>query len=92
MTTRTKRTVLTAGMLLLTVALLSPLATSQHAPTQNVASADVERQVDRVFERWTSTTPGCAVAISVDGKPILSKAYGTADLEHDVPNTPDTIF
>ena len=27
-----------------------------------------------------------------DGKPALAKAYGMADLEHDVQNTPDTIF
>ena len=26
------------------------------------------------------------------GKPVLAKGYGMADLEHDVPITPDTIF
>ena len=30
--------------------------------------------------------------MAVRGKPVLMKAYGMADLEHDVPNTPDTIF
>ena len=51
-----------------------------------------EAEVDRVFAKWTSSTPGCAVGVAVDGKPALAKGYGMADLEHDVKNTPDTIF
>src|SRR5687768_7366350 len=51
-----------------------------------------EKTVDAVFSRWTTSTPGCAVGVAVGGKPVLMKAYGMADLEHDVPNTPDTIF
>jgi CubicO group peptidase (beta-lactamase class C family) len=53
---------------------------------------NAEAQVDKIFSRWTATTPGCAVGASVGGKTVLSKAYGLADLEHDVKNTPDTIF
>ena len=57
------------------------------------ASPDVDAQVDRVFSRWnTSSTPGCAVGAAVDGRPVLAKAYGMADLEHDVKNAPDSIF
>jgi len=48
--------------------------------------------VDDIFAKWTSSTPGCAVGVAVGGKPVLMKAYGMADLEHDVRNTPDTIF
>lgn len=55
-------------------------------------AADVEITVDRVFEKWTTSTPGCAVGVAVSGKPVLSKAYGMADLEHDVRNNPETIF
>ena len=52
-----------------------------------VASA-VEPKVDAVFAKWTTaTTPGCAVGVAVGGKPALAKAYGMADLEHDVQNT-----
>ncbi|HEY0872516.1 MAG TPA: serine hydrolase domain-containing protein [Vicinamibacterales bacterium] len=51
-----------------------------------------EAQVDKVFSRWTTQTPGCAVGVSKGGTPVLQKAYGMADLEHDVPNRPDTIF
>ena len=56
------------------------------------AAAALEPQVDRIFSKWTSSTPGCAVGVAVDGKPALAKAYGMADLEHDVKNTADTIF
>lgn len=54
--------------------------------------ADSDAQVDRAFSKWTESTPGCAVGIATDGRPVLTKAYGMADLEHDVKNTPETIF
>jgi CubicO group peptidase (beta-lactamase class C family) len=49
-------------------------------------------QVDKVFERWTSTTPGCTVGVALDGRPVLQKAYGMADLEDDIPLKPDSIL
>jgi CubicO group peptidase (beta-lactamase class C family) len=49
-------------------------------------------QVDAIFSKWTSRTPGCGVGVSSGGRIVLEKAYGMADLEHDVRNTPDTIF
>jgi CubicO group peptidase (beta-lactamase class C family) len=62
------------------------------ALTQTQAPAAPASAVDAVFARWTATTPGCAVGIGVDGKPVLERAYGMADLEHGVRNAPDTIF
>jgi CubicO group peptidase (beta-lactamase class C family) len=56
------------------------------------AQAPAESSIDGLFTSWTASTPGCAVGVSRDGKIVLEKAYGTADLEHDVPNRPDTIF
>ena len=47
-----------------------------------------ESKIDAVFSRWTRDTPGCAVGVARGGKPVLQKAYGMADLEHDVPNHP----
>jgi CubicO group peptidase (beta-lactamase class C family) len=49
-------------------------------------------KVDALFARWTAKTPGCAVGVAEDGKVVLEKAYGMADLEHDAPNVADTIF
>jgi CubicO group peptidase (beta-lactamase class C family) len=59
---------------------------------QGVNSHVPDNQVDAIFAKWTKSTPGCAVGVSVDGQSVLQKAYGMADLEHDVNNVPDTIF
>jgi CubicO group peptidase (beta-lactamase class C family) len=62
-------------------------------PAVAVAQSQVaEMSVDAIFSKWTTSTPGCAVGVAVRGKPVLLKAYGMADLEHEVRNTPETIF
>jgi CubicO group peptidase (beta-lactamase class C family) len=74
---------------------LSVLVSVCLAPILLMAQAAVavpEANVDAIFARWTNETPGCAVGVSRDGKPVLQKAYGMADLEHDIPNAPETIF
>ncbi len=65
---------------------------SAPAVGQAVDAPDVAA-VDAVFEAFDNTrAPGCAVSVSRAGVPVLARAYGMADLEHDVPNTPETIF
>ena len=54
--------------------------------------ASRQPRVDAIFNRFTSSTPGCAVAADVRGEHVIRAAYGSADLEHDVPITTDTIF
>ena len=54
--------------------------------------ASINLEVDGLFARWTTSTPGCAVGADVKGQPVVRAAYGMADLEHDVPVTLDTIF
>jgi CubicO group peptidase (beta-lactamase class C family) len=50
-------------------------------------------KVDEIFAEWKSQeSPGCTVAVAENGKTLLSRGYGMADLEHDVPITPATIF
>ncbi|HWM93710.1 MAG TPA: serine hydrolase domain-containing protein, partial [Thermoanaerobaculia bacterium] len=54
---------------------------------------DPAAKVDEIFAEWKSQeSPGCTVAVSENGKTLLSRAYGMADLEHDAPITPTTIF
>lgn len=70
--------------------LLPALAAGQTEPS---VAVDLSAEVDKLFAPWNSReTPGCAVAVGEAGRTVVSKAYGMADLEHDAPNTPDTIF
>ena len=64
------------------------LVVSLTALSQTTAPAAHEARVDAVFARWTAATPGCAAGVAVDGRPVLARAYGMADLEHDVRITP----
>jgi CubicO group peptidase (beta-lactamase class C family) len=54
--------------------------------------ADAAARVDRMFARYTKETPGCAVGVARGGREILVRAYGMADLEHDIAATPATIY
>ena len=46
----------------------------------------------RIFATWNSpASPGCAIGIRQDGQTRLA-AFGSADLEHRVPNSPASIF
>jgi CubicO group peptidase (beta-lactamase class C family) len=62
------------------------------AAAQAPANAETIAKVDALFSSITPETPGCAVGIAQKGKTILEKAYGLANLEFDIPNTPSTIF
>ncbi len=48
--------------------------------------------VDAIF-RWVQPgMPGCVAAASQDGTLVLNRAWGLADLERNVPLTPDSVF
>src|SRR5687767_10851325 len=69
------------------VALVPSYTRAQTVTTDSAAA------VDRIFASWnTRQTPGCAVGVARNGQPIPERAYGMANLEYDVPNTPATIF
>lgn len=57
-----------------------------------VYAQDKTSEIDKIFSWATSATPGCAVAVSQNGKVVANRAYGSADLERDVPISPDTVF
>lgn len=52
-------------------------------------ASEIERYMKSAveFERFTG-----AILVARDGKPIVSKGYGLANVEHDAPNTPKTVF
>ena len=56
-------------------------------------SDSLSKRVDAVFARWDrKDSPGCAVSVVRDGKVAYTRGYGMADLEHDIPITPATVF
>jgi CubicO group peptidase (beta-lactamase class C family) len=59
-------------------------------PSQQV---NVATMADTVFARWNTTHgPGCAVGVARDGKTLLTRGYGMADLENGTPISAATIF
>ncbi len=49
--------------------------------------------VDEIFMDLTKAgSPGCALGVYRDGKMIYSKGYGLANLEENVPITPQSVF
>jgi len=57
------------------------------------AQAPAPQQTARIFAAYDHTdTPGCAVGVDTPGRDTWSAAYGMADLEHAVANTPATVF
>ncbi len=64
--------------------------TSFAAQAQATAEAAVDAFVKAEMER--KKIPGVSVAVIKDGKPIVVKGYGLANIEHNVPVKPETIF
>ncbi|MEP7001771.1 MAG: serine hydrolase domain-containing protein, partial [bacterium] len=74
------------------------LATAPHTTRAQQAGVTslpdvVVARVDSAFASInTLTTPGCSIGLSQNGKVVLTRAYGMANLEYGVSNTPETIF
>ena len=82
-----------ARALALALVALATLATSTPGWARPPSPSETGHLVDRIFQAVTRPgAPGCAVGIEKDAHVVLTRGYGTADLEHDVPITPDTIF
>ena len=74
------RSILRGGLLVLGCALVA-------AP---VCGDEVDNFVRTTMEK--QNIPGIAIAVVRDGKPARAQGYGLANLELEVPVTPDTIF
>jgi CubicO group peptidase (beta-lactamase class C family) len=59
-----------------------------------LAQANIPRQIDNLVrsEMRARQIPGVAIAVVRNGKILLLKTYGFANIEHQVPITPETIF
>jgi len=90
---------MTRKNLLSVFALVAFLSTATWAQLPNKELPNKEKVIagaERAFEKFTRAyvgpAPGCAAAVSLNGETVFEKAFGLADLEHNVPNTTQTIF
>jgi CubicO group peptidase (beta-lactamase class C family) len=56
------------------------------------AQTDTTKQIDNIFSSWNNATPGGSILVARGEKIIYHKAFGLADLEHNTPNTTETVF
>jgi CubicO group peptidase (beta-lactamase class C family) len=55
-------------------------------------ATDAVQNADRLMQKYAGDVPGAALLVLKDGKPLLRKGYGLADLEQHAKVTPDTDF
>mgnify|MGYP001466688212 CR=1 FL=1 len=55
-------------------------------------SDPIEKRIDSLFSKYNDETAGVSVAVVKNGEVVLKKGYGMANLEYDIPNSPQTIF
>ena len=78
-------------LVVVVIAFLSTAAWAQ-VPDKEKVVAGAERAFEKYTKAYTAPAPGCAAAVSLNGDVVFEKAFGLADMEHNVPNTPQTIF
>src|SRR5215213_6003569 len=65
---------------------------SAQAPDKAKVVAGAERAFEKAAKTNAGPSPGCAVGVSLNGESVFEKAFGLAEMEHNIPNTPQTIF
>jgi CubicO group peptidase (beta-lactamase class C family) len=76
----------------ITVIALLSTATWAQVPDKQKVVAGAERAFEKFTKAYVAPAPGCAAAVSLNGETVFEKAFGLADMEHNVPNTSQTIF
>jgi CubicO group peptidase (beta-lactamase class C family) len=73
---------------------LSPLAVVLLAAVPSPAQDDLSARVDEYVraEMQKQKIPGISLAILRDGQVVLARGYGFANVEHQVPVKPETVF
>jgi CubicO group peptidase (beta-lactamase class C family) len=72
--------------------ILFPLIFSYSASAQRTSPVDWN-QVDSLFAQWDKHgSPGCALGIFANGEIVYTRGYGEANLDHNIPITPETVF
>ena len=84
----TAGTIIVAGFALLAWLLLADSTSAQAYPRTELTT-----HVDELFAEWDGEiSPGAVVGIFMDGRIIYSKGYGVANLDYDIPITPQSVL
>lgn len=77
----------------LALSLAGERASAQDGDRTAAPAADLAAAVDRIFVDLDRTSsPGCAVGVVRDGALVFADGYGSANLDHEIPITPQTVF
>lgn len=57
-----------------------------------ISGSGIHLKIDSILSEYNSLKPGLAITIIKDGKIDFKKGYGLANLDYDIPITPDTKF
>ena len=80
-----------AVAVLVLVALSSSPVLAQ-VPEKDKVIAGAKRAWEKAIKAYVAPGPGCAAAVSLEGQTVFEKAFGLAEMEHNIPNTSQTIF
>ena len=76
-----------------TIQFVTLLVTSLMASAAGSLQTDRAARVDEIFKEYSRPgSPGCAVGVYQDDKIALTRAYGMANLDHDISLTPSSVF
>ena len=60
--------------------------------TAPLSDADAIAQIDQLMSSYAGGVPGASVLVLRNGKPVVQRSYGLADLEQHTPAAPDTNY
>ncbi len=86
-----KTLIKSVGSVAVTIAFAASALYAQ-IPDEAKVVAGAERAVEKAAKLSPTASPGCAVGVSLAGRPVYERAFGMAEIEHGIPNTPQTIF
>ncbi|MEQ1641869.1 MAG: serine hydrolase domain-containing protein, partial [Pyrinomonadaceae bacterium] len=72
--------------------LISVFVSYSQIPEKGKVVAGAESAFEKASKAIAMPAPGCAVGVSLNGESVFEQAFGLAEMEHNVPNTPQTVF
>lgn len=68
------------------------ISSAAQPPDKAKVIAGAERAFEKAAKTNPMPAPGCSVGVSLNGESVFEKAFGLAEMEHNIANTPQTIF